>query len=237
MNIIEKIIEPKSLLLAWQAPESIDISRRRKVIGILEKNDNNLITFRYIPGEDLEEAILLGFQSYGIFNKFNKIYTEGVMEEFARRLPQKNRKDYKQFLRSIRIQTDANISDFTLLGYSGGLLPSDSFSLVNRFEHVEGDCQMLQEVAGFRYHMNTKSGNIFMEMALGDPVTLCPEPTNPHDPDAVKVIFNGKTIGYINKILAPTFQRWFKARTVKANIEKVAGTVERPRVFLFITVS
>jgi hypothetical protein len=238
MHFIERIIEPKSLLLAWQAPESVDPARRRNVVGILERdNDNNIISFRYILKQDLMDARKLGFQSYGIYENFEYTYAEGVIEEFSRRLPPRKRKDYKKYLKSLRIHPDSDISDFALLGYSGALLPSDSFSLVNRFEDVEGNCQLLQEIAGFRYHMNTKEGNIFMQIALGDPVSFRPELDNVFDPNAIEVVLGERRIGYVNKVLAPTFLKWLKNRDVTGQIEKVAGTVERPRVFIFINVS
>jgi hypothetical protein len=237
MHYIEKIIEPKSLLLSWQAPESIDPDRRRKIVGILKKKEDNNISFQYLMGEDLLEANNLGFDGYGNYNDFKKIYEENVLEEFARRLPQKKRRDYNNYLKSLRIYPESNISDFALLGYSGALLPSDSFSLVHTFEGVEGNCQLLQEVAGFRFYMNTESGNIFMDIALSDPVNLEPDPSNEQDRNAVKIVFNGKKIGYINKVLAPTINRWLVSRDVKAHIEKVAGTIQRPRVFIFISVS
>lgn len=237
MNFINKIIEPSTLLLSWQPSYSVDRSRRRRVVGILEKDSSGLISFRYLIENDLKYAKKLGFQSYGMFNNFNVTYADSVIEEFSRRLPSKKRKDYSQFLTSIRIPNDKNISDFALLGYSGAVLPSDSFSLVNRFEHVDGDCQLLQEISGFQYYMNTETGNIFMDIAIGDPVALVPEPNNKHDIHAIKIVFNNKTIGYINRLMAPTFERWLGSRIVNAQIEKVSGSLDRPRIFLFISVS
>lgn len=36
---------------------------------------------------------------------------------------------------------------------------------------------------------------------------LCPEPDNPHDPNAVKVLIDGKTVGYLSRRMAQVYKR------------------------------
>lgn len=243
MNFIKEIIEPKTLFLVWQPSKAQDSSRTRRIVGRLERGDDGVVRFNYERGDDLEIAMKLGLEKYGPFEDLDIIYDEGVMDVFLRRLPNRKRNDFPEFLTSIRIfpfdkyYNLVDISDFALLGYSGGYLPQDSFSIINRYDDVEGKCQLLEEIAGFRYYIDTTKANIFMEIALGDEVSLEPEPNNDFDSNAVMVKFLGKKIGNINRVISPTFRRWLNERRVTAIIEKVVGTVERPRVILFVNVS
>jgi len=236
-HFIEQIIEPKKLILAWQPLQKIDESRTRRAVGEIKKHEDGTISFKYLTEtKDYQEAIKVGLEYYSPFLKKIEYYNS-IVETFAKRLPPRKRKDFHKFLRSIRIMPDAEISDLSLLGYSGAILPSDSFSIVNTFEGVDGHCQLLLEVAGFRYYSGEESGMFLHNLGIGDIVELVPEPTNKYDGRAIKLVFSGKTIGYVNRLMAPTFNRWLKNRTVQACIEKVEGTADRPRIFLFITIS
>lgn len=245
IKLIKHIIEPAKLFLVWQPHESVSPSRTRRVVGQLTREDSGRITFNYLHGEDLDIAINEGFIGYGLFNDYKQIYTENVMDEFIRRLPPRKRKDFNHYLLSLRIPPKTEISDFALLGYSGATLPSDSFSILNTFEGVEGGCQFLHEIAGFRYHMKTEgmiskektSGNIFLHIGIGDKVDLVPEPDNEYDSRAIRIDHNGRKLGYINRLMTSAFHRWITTKSVTATIEKVLGRIERPRVFLFVDVS
>lgn len=245
IKLIRQIIEPRKLFLVWQPHDSVSPSRTRRVVGELIRKDSGNITFNYIHGEDLKIAIGEGFLGYGLFNDFKKVYEDNVMDEFVRRLPQRKRKDFDHYLLSLRIPPKTEISYFALLGYSGATLPSDSFSIVNTFEGVEGGCQFLHEIAGFRYHMKVEgvlskresTGNIFLHIGIGDKVDLVPEPDNEYDSDAIRIGHDGRKLGYINRLMTPAFHRWLSTRNVTATIEKVLGSIERPRVFLFVEIS
>ena len=49
-------------------------------------------------------------------------------------------------------------------------------------------------LAGFRYHQGSK---VWDSMKPGDTLTLKREASNPHDPNAIRVEWNGSTIGYV----------------------------------------
>lgn len=51
---------------------------------------------------------------------------------------------------------------------------------------------------------------------LGDDVLLEPEPTNPADPNAVKVLVRNSMIGYIPAYAAKTIGHWLEERRVRA---------------------
>src|SRR3989304_4481039 len=49
-------------------------------------------------------------------------------------------------------------------------------------------------LAGFRYH---EAPQLFDELRLGDRLALVREPDNPHDPNAVRVEWRGRKLGYV----------------------------------------
>lgn len=49
-------------------------------------------------------------------------------------------------------------------------------------------------LAGFRYH---EAPYVFSELHIGDRLDLVREPDNPHDPNAVRVDWRGRSLGYI----------------------------------------
>lgn len=231
INYIEKIIEPNRLILAWQPLEKRDPTRTRRAIGEILRYDDGMVSFNYlVESNDYKKALEVGLEQYFPFTD-RILYTKTVVETFSKRLPSRKRKDFKKFLESIRIKPDVVISDLALLGYSGATLPSDSFSIVNTFDGI-GYCQLLAEVAGVRYY-----SKMFLHIGLGNTVELIPEPSNEFDSQAIRVEINGGKIGYINRLMTPIFHDWLRHRTVTACIEKIEGSIERPRVFLFVSVS
>lgn len=49
-------------------------------------------------------------------------------------------------------------------------------------------------LAGFRYH---EAPRLFAELQIGDRLDLVREPDNPHDPNAVRVDWRGRSLGYV----------------------------------------
>lgn len=49
-------------------------------------------------------------------------------------------------------------------------------------------------MAGFQYH---EAKALWEQMKVGDPLVLVREPDNPHDAKAVRVDWNGHTLGYV----------------------------------------
>ena len=229
MNFIRHIIEPKRLLLAWQAANG---DRTRRLVGELTRTEDN-VELRYLEdSKDFHEAVKNGFVGYQAFPRAKRVYTKGVVEAFIRRLPPRSRPDFNKYLESLRIPADTRISDFALLGYSGARLPSDWFALVHPFDDAKGPCEFLTEVAGFRYYEGMN-----MNLSTGIEVSLKPEPENPYDPMAIMVLINDKRIGYIGRGQLEAFQKWLQGNIINAVIEKISGPFERPIVMLFVTIS
>ena len=49
-------------------------------------------------------------------------------------------------------------------------------------------------LAGFQYY---DGKSLWNEIKVGDPLTLVREPGNPHDANAVRIDWNGRTLGYV----------------------------------------
>jgi len=235
MNLIKNIIEPKRLLLAWQPDIASDKSRKRRVVAELRKTKSGTIGFHYLTDtDDFIKAVQSGLKEYPHFFPEKDYSTNQIppfISNFLRRIPSRKRSDFQIFLKSIRIDPTVDISDFALLGYSGALLPSDSFSLIHPFDNADKPCELLIEATGFRYHEGMN-----MDIKIGAPVTLLFEPENLFDALAIKIEYEGKTIGYINRTLLNAFHNWLNNWKVSGEIEKIITRGIKPKVMVFIRV-
>ena len=63
--------------------------------------------------------------------------------------------------------------------------------------HAEERVRLLVQnspLAGFRYH---EAAGVWGELRVGDPLELAREPANPHDANAVVVLWRGRKLGYV----------------------------------------
>lgn len=232
MHFIQHIIEPTKLLLSWQSSD--ENKRTRYIIAELHRAQEN-ITLRYLPNTtDFNQAEKLGFEFYPAFPDIQKIHDK-VLDTFMRRLPPRNRGDFSKYLEELRIKDDSKISDFALLGYSGAKLLSDGFSIIHPFENVDGACELLLEVAGYRFHVPDENSP---QIKIDTPVTFSIEECNDvTKAAAVRIMANHHCIGYVNRGLIPTFLDWIENQRVSAWVEKMNETIGRPSVYLYVKVS
>src|SRR4051812_28394155 len=125
MHLIQKIIEPKRLLIIWQALQNEIGTGKRYIVGELEHQHNNTLLRYYLNTPDFKDAIALGFKGFVFFDLNQEIHDLNVMGALARRIPPRERTDFDDFLRYNRIEPSVGrtMSDFALLGYTGGKLP------------------------------------------------------------------------------------------------------------------
>ena len=231
MNRIEHIIDPTRLLLVWQAPDGVE--RSKFVVGELLNQEGNVL-FRYLPEtEDFKQAQAHGFTCYPAFRKTDDEYSDSVMDSFLRRLPPRKRGDFAKYLAQWCIPSETELTDFSLLSYSGAKLPIDGFSIIWPFDEVSAPCEVLIEVAGFRYQKNVSIN----DLAEGMPVCFAPEPDNDKDPKAIRIEANGKRIGYVNRVQRDAVSHWLGRYAVEACIERLNGTADRPIVYVFCRLS
>ena len=63
--------------------------------------------------------------------------------------------------------------------------------------HCQENVRLLVQnspLAGFRYHA---AAEVWRELRIGDRLELAREPGNPHDANAVKVLWRGQVLGYV----------------------------------------
>ncbi|MCF6337368.1 MAG: HIRAN domain-containing protein [Gammaproteobacteria bacterium] len=229
-NFIENIIEPSRLLLVWMPPDSFH--RARYIVGKIDRLGDAFTLSYFTDSKDFIKAKKCGFGGYPAFRDTNVQHSSGVIDAFMRRLPPRNRGDFNKYLELLRVSGGSEFSDFALLGYSGAKLPGDGFSLIHPFDNVIGPCELLTEVAGFRYIEDVAVEDII----IGDEVSFVPEPDNQYDPDAIKIMLNKKKIGYVNRGQLPAFRRWINDSNISAVIERSNGRPDRPLIYLFVKV-
>jgi len=223
MSKLKQIVEPEKLLLVWQEP----VSRARFVVGEALRTDSGFC-FRYLPGSDLDAAKSKGFKGYLAFPHFNEEYRLGVMESFTTRLPPRSREDFGKFLDYWHIDNmlKNSISNFALLGYTGGVLPRDGFRFIPVFPQTD-HLEFIVEVAGHRYHGGT--------CGIGEEALFVPEPDNPNDPEAVKVLtHNGNKLGYVMRGLNRQFLEWLANGQLTGEVVRINGTSDRPVVLVYV---
>lgn len=237
---IKYLAEPKQLLLAWQAPDHLR-DRWRWAVGVFDLTGPES-NFRYVTadsefralngGRGRDELLALGFLGYPAFSMLRPLHTQGVLPTLMRRLPPRSRSDFGAFLALFGFAPDANPSDFALLSYTGAKLPSDGFSIVDPLDKDTAQADLVTEIAGTRHHLAGERLTAPPEAA----VTLTPEPENKFDPAAIRVNLHDKCIGYINRLQSRTLLHWLNTRSVESSIYRLNGSVESPKVFIFIKI-
>ncbi len=225
-RLIEHLVEPQRLLLFWQARESQ--KRSRYHVGQLVKRDGHVV-LQYSVETEMALAKEAGFQGYPAFPLKQVEHHHQVMEAFTRRLPPRTRRDFSRYLELRAIPSDAEISDFALLGYSGAKLPDDGFELVHSFDEPPAAFEVLIEVAGFRHEAELEVS----ELQAGDVVQFVPEPDNPMDSSAIRMESNGCKLGYVPRGHLNMLNRMLSGGAdLTGEVFRFNGTPDRPLVYV-----
>lgn len=229
-HLIQSAREPDRLILAWQAPDEKKNRTRFAVGELLRQGDE--ATLRYFQdASDVDEATKLGYQGYPAFKASVPLHSQGVMAAFMRRLPPRGRHDFTVYFTKLGFSPFATVSAFGLLAASEARLPSDGFSLVDPLDGISAPTEMRFEIAGYR-HCDPD----LKDHDIGSLVSFVPEPTNPYDPNALMVQKGNKKLGYINRLQAVAFQQLLSDFKVSAWVDRLNGTPDHPRAFLFVQV-
>jgi hypothetical protein len=210
---------------------------RRYIIGELERIGDNVILHYFKNNQDFKDAIKLGFKGYSIFDINQDVHDLNIMSTLERRIPLSQRTDFDDFLRYHRIEPNVGrkMSEFALLGYTGGKLPGDAFSFVHTFEEANIPCELTIDVAGARHYKEYLPP---LGTLLGKQVSFQAEHENVQDPMAVAIkIRNVKLIGYVNRAQTATFNKWIANNyEIDGTIERINGTSDRPNILLYVKV-
>ncbi|PXX96309.1 HIRAN domain-containing protein [Halomonas sp. LBP4] len=233
-RFIEHLVEPRRLLLYWQARESKNCSRYR--VGQLVKRDGQVVLQYDLDGSEMAEAREMGFQGYPAFPLKQAEHSHQVMDAFMRRLPPRSRRDFSRYLELRAIPAAAEVSDFALLGYSGAKLPNDGFELVHPFDEPPEAFEMLLEVAGFRHDHESEAAA--GELREGSTVQFVAEPGNPFDSEAIRMENAGRKLGYVPRGHLDMLHRMLgQGARLEGVIFRINGTDNRPLVYVLTRIS
>lgn len=230
MITIQNALEISTLFLTWQSNRD---RNRRYFVGIVSKDKDNQVTFRYsIGSRDFEEAKSVGFVGYPAFKLSDEVYTNDVLNSFLKRLPPKSRRDFSKYLLQHNLPIDFKGSDFQLLSHTGIQLPSDGFDLVPDLSEASIPFDYVMEVAGTRHYL---SFDQVSEVELGVEVELRCDNQNEFDEHAVAFYLHGQLIGYVNRLLCATVRQLMAYKCLTCRITKKSGTIDRPLLYVMLS--
>lgn len=234
MRRIEHIIEPNRVWLVWQPPSTVERRLRRIVGEIVRDPSADTILLNYLnESEDFKSASLEGFAGYSAFKITTAQHTNGVLDAFMRRLPPRNREDFKEYLAQHRLSDNFDFSDLALLAYTGAKLPGDGFEFCPDLANARPPFEIIFEIAGFRHQDGARAE----ELSIDAKVDFVSEPDNVFDANAVAVHFNGIRIGYVSRSNTRAFHEWMRrGYVVQGSIERINGRPERPLIYLYVSV-
>jgi len=220
--------------MAWQQPgqdnhgASVSKQGKRFLVAEIYKEEDSYALKYLTQHPDYNAAVNAGFKGHPAFKLGKEKHTTNILEIFIKRLPDRRRSDYLDFLKYYRISPDSKISDFALLGYTGGELPSDGFSFIHTLESDHLPQEFIITLAGTRHYLeNLKS------ISVNDSVVFSREPENTHDEHAVHISINGKILGYVKKGQAETFSRWLQKFKIVGSVERINGSPTNPNVLIY----
>lgn len=187
-RVKEVIMMKEELWLIWKDP----VSRRRYKVGILIR-EFSTYKFAYVNPE-LNDAKLVGFNYFPGFEDTKKTYeSDTLFTNIATRLPNETRPDYLEILNCYNLEKGSD--EFKILKTTRGRTITDNYEFVAAFDpnKVEFD------VAGTSHCDDVEKCKDYLK--VNKKLYLEHEPSNPKDPNAIKVIFkeNGNSyhLGYV----------------------------------------
>jgi HIRAN domain len=185
----------KTLYLAWRQP-----NQRWWPIGRLSY-DGSEYAFTYTKGA--RSAAGAGFHALPSFPDLDETYySKELFPLFANRLPRPTRSDYGDFVEWLDLGS-SEWDPMGMLARSGGQRETDMFEV---FPAPERDSRNLYNSAFFVHglrHRGPEAEDAAGRLAPGDPLVLQPDPQNPHDPKALRVLttLKGVHLGFVPRYL------------------------------------
>lgn len=224
--------EPHRLLVIWQS--SLAEVRTRFVVGELIRCEN-CVSLSYFPwSSDYLTAETLGFEGHPAFPRHQVVHHHNVMEVLSRRLPPRSRSDFGFYLKKYGLAEHPNISDFGLLGYTAGILPSDGFSFAINLGFEAIPLFFPMECAGFRFYdgmqMEFDSVSNFV-------VEFRPEDGNAYDPFAVAIYLENRKLGFVPRYYSSLVRIWLHRYNVFGFTSRIMGSIGSPKLLLNVSIS
>jgi hypothetical protein len=213
---INHLVHFDELLLTWK-----DTEGSNHVVGTLTNE-----TFKYVPNiSALQEKGFNGYPAFPLSENNERVFKNPV-PVLMQRCPPRDRVDFDVFLKAYGLNLDEQqqreLTDFQLLGYTGAPLSTDTFCILNPFKAVSEAFTFVMRVSGVHHHyaQGTSFSKEDAQILTGKLLVLNDEPTNKIDTHAQRLDLEGKTFGYVNRLLACQFKTW-----------KASNRLESIRVF------
>jgi hypothetical protein len=228
--VVKNIVEPKELFLMWKAH-----SGHRHKIGILTPDQ-----FTYLPSDSPEilEAMKEGFDGFPAFDMAKQVHSN-PLPVFMRRCPPSDRRDFDTYLQAFSLNPNSEavqkMSDFTLLGYTGAYVHGNPFHLLNPFSGINTEFEFVMQIAGAQhnYFKNHDDSNL-----LGKKLVAVHERDNVKDSNAVNLLLNGESFGYIQRGLNHSFSDWIDTKRLEdIVISRINGSIEHRYAYAFVRIA
>lgn len=219
------------LLVNWKSPQD----RTNYAVGTLE-NRSGKYTFKYNKGV-YEEASTKGFSPFVGLSELGKEYvSEKLFSIFERRIPNKDRNDFKKFLKEYGVKSE-NV-EWDYLTITKGRLATDSISFeVPIIYELNNKILVLScEAAGWS-HTKKK----VTDYDINDRIIVRLEKNNHFDEKALEIVLTDRDnlkIGYIPKPYNQVFYCIIKEKlNLSAFIHNKSFEDDRPMVIVYAFVS
>lgn len=184
-----------TLYLAWRQPD-----RRWWPVGRLS-HDGSQYVFTYTKGA--LSAAQGGFHPLLSFPDLDEVYvSRELFPLFANRLPPRSRPDYQDYVEWLDLAPGGSDA-MGMLARSGGQRETDMFEVFPvPAPSPEGRYESTFFVHGLR-HRGAEAENEVRRLAPGEPLVLQPDPENPYDPRALRVLttVRGVHLGFVPRYL------------------------------------
>jgi hypothetical protein len=211
MHTIDHIFEPTRLFLVWSSVTD-GVARSRRIVGEIVRNNSSYL-FRYLKDTaDYHAAVNEGFISFPAFTIHGNEWFDNALAAFMSRVPPRKRQDFSKYLAQYGLPSSFNGSDFSLLGYTGARLASDSFELCPDLSTALPPIDIVLEVSGTQYN------KVLGELTEGMHIDFIHEPENAHDENAIAIMTQFGRIGYVSRALNKGFSKLLHQSIVNGSI-------------------
>lgn len=179
----------KQLKIYWQEPNE----HKRLHAGTLSYSNGKYI-FNYVS--DYKKLEEMGFVPIMPFLDFEAEYVSNkLFPAFSCRLPDPKRKDINDILKKYNL---TKYDSFELLSRSEGRSPSDKLEFIEEIDLSQSYTSKDFFIAGVSHGEFCNHEECIKDIqCLNGSISLIPEPSNPYDSNAVKVMIGSKKLGYI----------------------------------------
>jgi hypothetical protein len=170
-------------------------------------HDGKVYVFTYTRGA--VSAAAGGFRPLLSFPDLDEVYvSKELFPMFGNRLPPRSRPDYQDFVEWLDLGP-GEADPMGMLARSGGQRETDMFEV---FPVPEPSAENRYESAFFVHGLRHRAPEAEEEarrLAPGDPLVIRPEPENPHDPRALRVLttLGGTHLGFVPRYLCEDLHR------------------------------